>query len=84
MKGRRFMKVNLIVEPEKGEPFEQEIEVAEGDHLIFKIHEPARSDELAEVAKRIQRFFDGGSRFILLPESISIVKVRAIPTAGGA
>ena len=78
------MKVNLIIEAEKGEPFEQEIEVAEGDHLIFKIAAPARPDEIDEVAKRIQRFFDGGARFILIPPEISILRVRAVPTTGGA
>lgn len=71
------MKAKLVIEAVNGEPFEQDIEVAAGDHLIFKIHAPARPAELAEIANRIQRFFDGVSGYILLPSEVSVIQVRS-------
>lgn len=70
------MKATLIVEGTVGEAFEQEIEIAEGDRLIFKIDAPARKNEMEEVAKRIQRFFDGASKFLVIDKSISVIRVR--------
>lgn len=79
------MKVNLIIEPEKGDPFEQEIEVGDGDRLIFRVGAPAGPQEIEMMAERIQEFLAGEAKFLVIPEEVSIIRVRAVPTppAGG-
>lgn len=72
------MKAKLVIEAGAGEPFEQDIEVAPGDRLIFKFEAVANPDEMMRIAaERIQEFFEGKARFILLPHEVSVIRVRA-------
>ena len=78
-----MFKGKLIIEHVEGETVEREIEIREGEGLIFKIRN-AKIADLGRLSEEIESFLNGERKFMVISGGdIDIIKIKTEEKADG-